>query len=695
MKKHLLILTMFLTIICNSFAQSLSSKYILVKESDGQVPKTGAIISMSFNANGTFNLKAIMPGTEITDKGSYKINGSTITISFNEMEQGKQTGPYSLEEGTLILPFKILNNLKGSSTWQQQGTSATNNKVSGATVAEIISKWEGYSKGKIKNYNLIDNYATATSKKVKNDLARGYYTQGIMLFFKKYYMEALYAFAKASQLQSNNILYINNLSMLLMNMEKYGDAIPLLEEITKASPKMAPPWGNIATAYFFTGNLPAADNAISRAITIDPECGGYYYTKGVIEKKKGNVAKAQQNFDKAWENGYAGKGREGNPSKNANASTNKTKPPTSSKPVPASKKTPGQTRDEKLAMWQGHYEAEIISAKSGETAAEANTQFGKDMYQTNINLITIACVKNFSMDISKMGNITGTGEIMYIYRGGASNPIAGMTPSVLAAQYGGFKTNLKDGAQTKGWSFSGTIDEDGNIEILGLPSEKLDLFNTGEWQKITAWSPLKPDAAGAPMKGPFHLKMTEGKDGKHFAQLNDYLALNDKLIKKIHYQTLIIKTNEDIKPNCQAPGAEPEAADCPASEFIKTKVALTQADHVTVESSKTFTKGADGSVQAQTDNAVNISGEFSKGLFTSSVEFHSDNSYECSVGIGISPEAMIKGVPFGLSEKIELIYDSKCGFGFKASAAAKAKLGPTGAEASASVEAVIFLKKGL
>ena len=694
MKKHLLILTMFLTIICNSFAQSLSSKYILVKESDGQVPKTGAIISMSFNANGTFNLKAIMPGTEITDKGSYKINGSTITISFNEMEQGKQTGPYSLEEGTLILPFKILNNLKGSSTWQQQGTSATNNKVSGATVAEIISKWEGYSKGKIKNYNLIDNYATATSKKVKNDLARGYYTQGIMLFFKKYYMEALYAFAKASQLQSNNILYINNLSMLLMNMEKYGDAIPLLEEITKASPKMAPPWGNIATAYFFTGNLPAADNAISRAITIDPECGGYYYTKGVIEKKKGNVAKAQQNFDKAWENGYAGKGREGNPSKSANASTNKTKPPTSSKPVPASKKTPGQTRDEKLAMWQGHYEAEIISAKSGETAAEANTQFGKDMYQTNINLITIACVKSFSMEISRMGNITGTGEIMYVYRGGAMNPVANI--SGLATAYGGgFKTNLKNGFQLRNWSFTGTIDEDGNIEINGLPSEKLDLYNTGEWQKITPWSPLKPNAAGAAMKGPFHLKMTEGKDGKHFAQVNDYLALNDKLIKKVHYQTLIIKTNADILPDCQVPATAPDANDCPASEFIKTKVALTQNDHITVESSKTFTKGADGNVKVESENAVNVSSDFSAGMATGSVEFHTDGSFECAVGIGLSsPDFNIKGVDLKVSEKLELIYDSKCGFGVKASAAGKANIKHV-AEGSISVEGVIFLKKGL
>jgi tetratricopeptide (TPR) repeat protein len=681
---------------CNLFAQSLSGKYILVKESDGQSPKTGATISINFNSNGNFDFKAVMPGTTVTDKGTYKITGSNISISFNEMEQGKQNGPYSLEGGTLILPFKMLKNVKGSSTWQKEGTTADNKNISTAPVASTVSKWADYAKGKVKNYSVIDNYATASSKKVKNNLARGYYTQGVMLFFKKYYMEALYAFAKAAQLQDNNFLYLNNLAMLLMNMDKYGDAISILEELTKSSPTIASPWSNLAVSYFFIGNLPAADNAITQAIKLDPECGGYYYTKGVIEKKKGNAEKAQQNFDKAWDKGYAGKGKEGSPSKNAKSNNNNNKPasPSIAKPIPAPKKSNSQTKDEKLAMWEGHYEAEIISAKSGETAAEANTQFGKDMYQTNISLVTIACVKSFSMDISKRGNISGTGEIMYVYQGGANNPVAGMTPNVLTAQYGGFKTNLKDGAQTRSWSFSGTIDEEGNIEINGLPGEKLDLFNTGEWQKITPWSPLKPDAAGAAMKGPFHLKMTEGKDGKHFSQLDDYLALNDKLIKRVHYQALIVKTNDDIKPRCQGPASQPEAAACPASEFIKTKVALTQADHVTVESSKTFSKGPDGNVQAQTDNAVNVSGEFSKGLFTSSVEFHSDNSYECTIGIGISPEALIKGVPVGLSEKLELIYDSKCGWGVKASAAAKSKLGPA-AEGSVSVEGVIFFNAGL
>jgi len=674
---------------------NLSGKYIFTKDGDGQMAKSNAVISMSFNTNGTFSLKAVMPGNTVTDNGTYKISGDNITISFKEMEQGKQSGAYSLTEGTLILPFQMLKNKQGSSTWQKEGTVAANKQISKESVSEIINKWTDYAKSKIKGQQEIDKFAAASAKALKNDQAQGYYIQGVKLFFKKYYMDALYAFGRACQLQKENILYQNNFCSLLIDMEKYGDAIPILEDITKSSPGIADAWSNMATAAFFTGNYALAGIAIDKAITANPICGGYYYTKGQIEKKKGNAEAAQQNFDKAWDNGYAGKGQEGSPAKRGKANSNTPKQTATKKPTPAPKKNEKKSKEEKMEMWQGHYEAEIISARSGETSGEANTQFGKDMYQTNINLQTLACVKSFSMDISKMGNISGTGEILYVYQGQASNPVAGMTPSVLAAQYGGFKTNLKNGFQIRPWSFSGTIDEDGNIILQGLPADKLDLFNTGEWQKITPWSPLKPDAAGAAMKGPFHLSMTEGKDGKHFAYIDDYLDLNDKLIKKIHYRTLIVKTSEKIKPDCQALAAPPEAAPCPSSEYIKTKITLTQSDHVTIESSKTYTKGADGSVQAQSDNAVNVSGEFSKGLFTSSVEFHADGSYEVTAGIGINPAAMIKGLPVNLSESAVLVYDSKCGWGVKASAAAKAKLGPTGAEASAAVEGAIFFNKGL
>ncbi|MCI4398773.1 MAG: hypothetical protein JHC34_08030 [Acidobacteria bacterium] len=73
------------------------------------------------------------------------------------------------------------------------------------------------------------------------------------------------------------------------------------------------------------------------------------------------------------------------------------------------------------------------------------------MIGTNINLQTLACAKEFSMDISSTGSINGHGK----------------------------------------------VDPDGNVEIRGIPEQQLDLINVGKVQKINTWSPLPPDGPGA------------------------------------------------------------------------------------------------------------------------------------------------------------------------------------------------------
>ena len=122
MKKSLISLLFLLFISVFTQAQSPAGKYILVKDSDGKSPKGGAEISMTFTP-GKFSLKAAMPGQTVTDNGTWKITGSTMTIAFKEMEQGTKTGAWSLANGTLTLPFMMLSNGKGSSVWQQAGTA--------------------------------------------------------------------------------------------------------------------------------------------------------------------------------------------------------------------------------------------------------------------------------------------------------------------------------------------------------------------------------------------------------------------------------------------------------------------------------------------------------------------------------------------------------------------------------------------
>lgn len=674
MKKSLLSLLFLFVINAFSQAQSPTGKYILVKDSDGKTPRGGAEISMTFTP-GKFSLKAAMPGQTVTDNGTWKITGSTMTITFKEMEQGTKTGAWSLANSTLTLPFMMLSNGKGSSVWQQAGTAFTPT----GTVNEVIIRNRDGVQKIMKHKAKVDSWAMGDAKKYKGGLAEAYYVMGNLFFFKKLRPEAIYAFAKAAELKPTNALYLNNLSSLIMDYNKYSDAVILLKEVTRNFPNLSSSWGNLALAQLKMGNYPAADSAIRMARRLDPENGLFCYTGGKIKEGKGDKTGAAKDFAEAWDKGYAGEGREG--AKNASVAK---------KPAPPKKpsKTKGEEKRDKLAQWEGHYEADAVSARSGETAKEANTTFGKDLAQTTINLQTLACAKEFSMDISKSGNITGSGKVMYVYQGSAGGPVTGMSPAPLTALYGGFGTNLKDGFQLRDWSFTGTVDEEGNVEISGMPSGDLDLYNVGEWQKKKTWSPFPPDAAGAAMKGPFHMKIVNDEKMGPVIKVDQWLELGDKLIRRVHYRAYIYRSETDVTPDCKTLGADP-VAKCPATEFIKTKVSFNPRENISIEQSTTYAPGQ----EAQQEMAVNIVAEHDFGPFTGEAEFHQDGSYEFSIGVGVDTESLTHGGPFKLSEKLALVYDSKCGWGVKASAGAEMEGLDT--KAGVSVEGVIFFNKGM
>ena len=674
-------------------AQTPSGSYRLMKDNDGKTPKSGANILLTFAA-GALTLKATMPGEVVEDVGTWKVTGSSMTISFKEMAQGRQSGAWSLSNGTLTLPFKMLSDGSGSSTWQQLGTAL----VPTGTVAEVITRnLEGVKK--ITTYTAqLDKWAAVDAKKYRGGLAESYYVQASLYYFKGYRPEALYGFARAAQLQPANALFLNNLANMIMDYGKWADAVILMKEVTRTFPNLAPPFGNLAIAQLKVQNLRGADSAIRIARRLDPKNGLYCYTDGKIKEEKGDKAGAQKDFEEAWSLGYAGSGREGSKASTANASnrSNSKNGPTPVKARPTANKNPSKTKGEeqrdKIAQWEGHYEANAVSARSGETAQEANTTFGKDLASTTINLKTLSCAKEFSLDISKSGVISGTGRVMYVYQGSAGGPVAGLAPAAISAMSGGFGTNLKDGFQIREWSFSGTVDEDGNVEINGMPSGDLDLYNVGKWQKIKTWSPLLPDAAGAAMKGPFHMKLVNDAQTGPVIKVDHILELGDKLIRRVHYRAYILRTDGNIVPDCQTLGADPTPK-CPASEFIKTKVAFSPNAHISVEQSTTYSKGEGGGVQAQQEMAVNVVSEHEIGPVNAAIEYHQDNSFEISVGVGVSTDALTRGGPFKLSEKLDLIYDSKCGWGVKATAGAEA--GGFGTKTGASVEGVIFFNKGL
>ncbi|MBK6936566.1 MAG: tetratricopeptide repeat protein [Chitinophagaceae bacterium] len=671
-------------------AQGLKGRYRFVEDGDGKQPNAKAVIMINFSGS-TFTFKAEQPGEVVTDNGTYQISGNKLAIKFKEMEQGQKSGTYSLQSGILTLPFKMLDNEKGTSKWQDASLIPVNK----TTVKEVIAKAIEGSDKKAKLYADLDQRAIKGNKNLRGGLAESYYVQATFFYFKNYKWEALYGYAKACNFEQSNALYLNNLCNLLLELGRIYDAKVLAEEITARFPNLPYGWNNLAFIYLKLGIVKEADKAIKIAMKLAPENGLYCYTGSKIAEEEGRKTEAEKLVQQAWDLGYAGNGREGaggtaagkagnNNATKGNKNAGTVKP--SAKPKQANKPPSGY----KIADWQGSYQAKYISARSGETATEANTKFGEGVASTVMNLQTLACVKSFSMQISPGGSISGSGEILYVYQGTTANMAVGMAPSVLTGN--GFSANLKDGYQVRSWSFTGTVNDNGDVEIKGLPSEKLDLLNVGKWQKITPWSPLPPDAAGAAMKGPFHLKLAMSDKKEPFIYIDQYLELNDKLIKKVHYTGLIIKSDEAITPDCK-PIEPPPAADCPASEFIKTKVSFNPRDHIAIENSTTYSKGADGQTQAQTEMATNISGEWNYGMATGSAEFHMDGSYEFTVGIGVEAGLFGKDGPLKISEKIELIYDSKCGWGIKGSASAGAE--GFGTKAGASVEGVIFFNKGM
>lgn len=347
------------------------------------------------------------------------------------------------------------------------------------------------------------------------------------------------------------------------------------------------------------------------------------------------------------------------------------------------------------AEWVGRYQAKVVSASSG-IDGDGTTVFGKGMTQTTINMKSLACATDFTMDVAPSGSITGRGRIMYVLAGSANNPMTAMAPGAFVAMQGGLSVSLKDGKQFRDWSFTGEVAPDGTVTLQGLPEEKMDRLNVGKWEKQTPWSPL-PVSDKSKMRGPFTLKLAQAKGQPPTIQSDTFFDLESPLIRKVHYQTFIVKSDADIKPACKYDA--PAAPKCAASEYLKTKAQIGVEGFYTVETSRDLksgessttskTGGGEMSGGFSTDSSGNVAWEGGAGLLVGSTQFNpTDSSYQVTVGIGVDTGKLLPG-PAKLSEKVELVFDSACGVGIKGTAGVNA--GATGA----GVEGAIFLTKAL
>ena len=124
MSKRNLILTILLAAGLSLHAAIPAGTYRLIKDSNGTTPKTGAVISLKFSVGKLF-LRAAMPGKTVTDSGTYRISGNRITVRFRQFPFKCTSAAYSIADGKLKLPFKVLSGGSGHSLWQKESALST------------------------------------------------------------------------------------------------------------------------------------------------------------------------------------------------------------------------------------------------------------------------------------------------------------------------------------------------------------------------------------------------------------------------------------------------------------------------------------------------------------------------------------------------------------------------------------------
>ncbi|MEO6941043.1 MAG: tetratricopeptide repeat protein [Candidatus Kapaibacterium sp.] len=542
--------------------------------------------------------------------------------------------------------------------------------------------------------------------------AEAYGSAGVVYFLGRYYDEAIYAYARAAQLEPQNSEWLNDLATALLERDKTEWAKTLLVELLKLYPNLDPAMGNLATIEIDQGECPEAMTLLHKAIALSPQTGLYHYLLGKAIECKGDKSAAKDEYKLAWGNGYGGSGHEGEPGNTSVDAQNASGTSTPSGGTPPAGTTTSNTDLNSTEHggtitpfppapdfnnkpippeWVGHYEADYVRAKR-----KRAKKYGQGMSGTTINEDILTCAKKFSMDIDAQGMITGKVTIMYVYLGTAANAMLGMAPAVAIARLGNFMATLKNGYQIREWSFTGRVDQKGVVEITGMPDGKMDFYNVGQWQKIDPWNIFPPPDRSP--RTPARMLLATEKKGVPSIYINRDVDFNGDL--SLRYQAYIKKTDVPIVCDCKR--IEPKKPTCPASQYLKVKSSIGADGKLTVESSRdvqtgdisTTTKGSMGAeagmlgASGGVDGSGNVSVEGNVGMMVGSTQYNvADGSYQMTIGIGMNTGTALPG-PNKISEKIELVYDSACGWGIKGTA------GISTMSMGAGVEGAIYFNRG-
>ena len=97
-----------------------------------------------------------------------------------------------------------------------------------------------------------------------------------------------------------NYIYGNTLNKL----NKYAEAIPVLNHVIELDPKHEGAYFDLALSYTNKGDQDKGFYYLSKVIELNPKRGDAYYYSGIILKAKGDTLKAKEFINKAISLGY-------------------------------------------------------------------------------------------------------------------------------------------------------------------------------------------------------------------------------------------------------------------------------------------------------------------------------------------------------------------------------------------------------
>jgi hypothetical protein len=124
-------------------SSALEGIWVWVKDSDGQTPVQGAVITLLFRPGGALDFSAFRPGEEFTDHGTWSLRGARanlIALELPELGTKVDGRPFTLKGDVLTLPFTVINGVPGTSEWHRRAEEPVNRDDFIAVAYDVYEK---------------------------------------------------------------------------------------------------------------------------------------------------------------------------------------------------------------------------------------------------------------------------------------------------------------------------------------------------------------------------------------------------------------------------------------------------------------------------------------------------------------------------------------------------------------------------